>query len=325
MKRTYRKIFMICFFMILLTGCSKNLSKEATTFSGQGVTYEINLPSSWKTDEAGKEAYNRQAVYGGEDTKSNSHVFILTYLKSEVNRQDFAKKTRVELQKRYNYKELSGVYMQEYQINKQPAVKYTLNTKFKDKDVWAHFYYVETSHGFVEMIFYSANDGDYKERSKIIDASVETLVEKDAKAGDSLTTEQTEDSEGGDEIKIENENMSILIDGVMKLPDGDKNSLLVIRYRFTNKKEEAMIPEENQKLITATQAEQVLTKGNLSKENPELDVKELIKKGAEPVEKDQMVEAAFVYELANDDKRVVLNFSKEEFKDHPAQPIDLPE
>lgn len=325
MKTMYKKIFFVALFLVLLTGCSDVLSKDKEVFSGQGVSYAFRLPATWKESSNVQETYNRQAVYGAEDTKSNSHLFVLTYLKKEVDRDDFAKKTRLELQKRYNYKELSGVYMKEYKINQHKAIKYTLNTKFKEKDVWAHFYYVETEHGFVEMIFYSANDGEYKKRSEIIDASVETLVETEAKTVDSTVGESETEDESGDTIEVKNERMTIVIDGVMKLPDGDKKSLMIIRYQVTNSGDAPLVPNDCQQLIKATQNEKVLAQGTISEENPELDVKDLVKNGTKSINKGETIEAALVYELSTDDQQVLLNFSKEEFKDQPARMINLPE
>lgn len=311
-------LFIIC--CILLIGCSSKLSEKKETFEGQGTTYQFKLPSKWNKIESFKDTINKNAVFAAEDTNSNSTMFIMTYLKSTVDLKDFASKTRVELQKRYNYKELEGVYMKEYEINKHKAIKYTLNTIYKQQNVWAHFYYVETEHGFVEVIFYSANDGAHEKRSLIIDESVDTLVEtkstKNSEATDS--TENTAESD----LEVKNDRIAFTMDGVMTLIEDDKSKKLVLRYQLTNLSDEQLIPKEVQSYITATQNGTKLEPTEISDASQDLDLKELIQAGEKAVAKDEKIESVWVFSLL-DTSNVTLTFDQDQFKGQNPQLVDL--
>ncbi|MBO0466148.1 DUF5067 domain-containing protein [Enterococcus plantarum] len=311
-------LFVIC--CILLIGCSDKLSEKKETFEGQGITYQFKLPAKWNKIESFKDTINKNAVFGAEDTNSNSTMFIMTYLKSTVELKDFASKTRVELQKRYNYKELEGVYMKEYEINKHKAIKYTLNTTYKQQDVWAHFYYVETEHGFVELIFYSANDGSYEKRSLIIDESVDTLVETKS-TKNSETTDSTENTDESN-LEVKNDRLTFTMDGVMTLIEDDKSKKLVLRYQLTNLSDEQLIPKEVQSYITATQNGTKLEPTEISDASQDLDLKELIQAGEKTIAKEEKIESVWVFSLL-DSSNVTLTFDQDQFKDQNPQLVDL--
>ncbi|MBM7687468.1 hypothetical protein BCR24_07505 [Enterococcus ureilyticus] len=323
MKKKISMFFLPIFCFILLIGCSEKLSGEKTTVEGQEITYQFQLPAKWEKVDSFQEKFNKKAVFGAEDTRSNSSMFIMIYLKSTVDLKDFPSKTRLELQKRYGYKELDGVYMKEYEINKHKAIKYTLNTTFQEKDVWAHFYYLETEHGFVELIFYSANDGDYKERSIIIDESVETLVEVKSKGSNDSTNSTELEKSNGDTVEVKNANLTFTIDGVMTLLEDEKSKKLVLHYQLTNLGNDNVIPKEIQSYIIAEQKGIKLTPEKIADGNQDLDLRELALASDRTVTKGETMEGIWVYSL-QDTSDVVLTFNQDQFKDEKPQTIYLP-
>lgn len=324
MKKKISVLLLLVTCFVLLIGCSGKLSDKKESFEGQGLSYQFQLPAKWEKINSFQEKFNKQAVFGAEDTRSNSTMFIMMYLKSSVDLNEFASKTRLELQKRYGYKKLDDVYMKEYQINKNKAIKYTIYTSQEGKPVWAHFYYVETKHGFVEFIFYSANDGDYKKRSEIIDESVQTLIETESTETSSDTTNSSNtESTSGDTVEVKNDKIAFTIDGVMTLIEEDKSKKLVLRYQLTNLGDDKVIPKEVQSYITATQKDRKLEPEKISDSNQDLDLKELEKLSEKEVAKGESNEGIWVFSI-QDTSDVVLTFDQEQFKDGKSKTIYLP-
>lgn len=306
---------------ILLIGCSGELSGKKETFEGQGVNYQFKLPNKWEKIDHFQQIFNKKAVFGAEDTNSNSTMFIMTYLKSTVELKDFASKTRLELQKRYGYKELDGVYLKEYKINNYKAIKYTLNTTYQQKDVWLHLYYIETKNGFVELTFYSANDGDYKKRSVIIDKSVDTIIETKSEKNNE-TVDSTETSKG-DTLEIKNDKFSVTIDGVMTLVEEDGSKKLVLHYQLTNLSDDGLVPKEIQSYITATQKGVKLEPKSISNNSQDLDLKELAATSEKPVDIGKTIEGIWIFSI-KDTSDVVLTFDQTHFPEEKPQTIYLP-
>lgn len=324
MKKKISLLFLLTFCFVLLIGCSEKLSDKKESFEGQGISYQFQLPAKWNKVDSFQNTFNKQAVFGAEDTKSNSTMFIMTYLKSSVDLKDFASKTRQDLKKRYGYKESDDLYMKEYKINKNKAIKYTLFTTNQGKEVWAQLYYVETEHGFVEFIFYSSNDGDYKKRSVIIDESVETLVETENKANGETTNSTESETSSGDTVEVKNDKLTFTIDGVMTLVEDDKNKKLVLRYQLTNLSDDKVIPKEIQSYITATQKGNKLEQAKISESNEDLDLMELATASEKALAKGETNEGIWVFSI-QDTSDVVLTFDQEQFKDGKPQTIYLPE
>lgn len=324
MKKKISMLFLLTTCFILLIGCSERLSDKKESFEGQGISYQFQLPADWKKIDYFQEKFNKQAVFGAEDTKSNSSMFIITQLKSSIDLNEFAAKRRLELQKGYGYKKIDDVYMKEYKINKNKAIKYTIYTTQQTKEVWVHFYYVETEHGVVEFVFNSANDGGYKKRSEIIDESVETLVETESKTNNVQTTNSTEsESSNGDTVEVKNDKLTFTIDGVMTLVEDDKSNKLVLRYQITNLSDDKVIPKEIQAYITATQKEKRLEPEKISDSNQDLDLKELETSSEKPLVKGETNEGIWVFSI-KDTSDVVLTFDQEQFKDAEPKTIYLP-
>lgn len=301
----------------------RKISGEKEAFEGQGISYHFQLPAKWNKVDSFQEKFNKQAVFGAEDTRSNSTMYIMTYLKSSVDLNEFASKTRQDLKKRYGYKKSDDLYMKEYKINKNKAIKYTVYTTYQEKEVWAQLYYVETEHGFVELIFYSANDGDYKKRSAIIDESVETLVETENKVNGEITSSTESEVANGDTVKVKNDKITFTIDGVMVLVEDDQNKKLILRYQLTNLSDDKVIAKEVQSYIVATQDDNKLEPEKISDSNEDLDLIELAAASEKTLSKGETNEGVWVFAI-QDTSDVVLTFDQEQFKDEKSQTIYLP-
>ncbi|OJG74780.1 hypothetical protein RV12_GL002197 [Enterococcus quebecensis] len=299
-------------FLFTLIGCTGQLDKEVQNFEDGGVSYEMQLPSSWKKDNTGRMDYGLKTAISGEDTRSNSYMFITTVPVAEVAQEGFGEKTREQLRERYKYKKAKDIFMKEVKINGNPAYKYTLNTMFKEKSVWAQFYYIWTKHGFVQVTFYSADDNSYKKRSEMIDASVETLKEVDYDSKKAAEAQKSQKQEEGDVITIENKEIKMETTGVRKITGEGNKNLLAIRYTFTNLNSTPVEPSIWKTLVTATQNGQELSVGELPQDTSFLDVKELADEQSKNVEKGESLESVAFYELS-DDSSVELAFSQEAF------------
>lgn len=321
-QKTSWFLLLICL-SLFFAGCSNKLSKEAQTFSEKGSTFSINLPKNWEEDKNFKAHFGLQAVLGAEDKKSNSYMFILTTPVEEVTEKNFGEETRKKLAERYNYKKADDIYMSELKIDDKPAYKYTLNTYYKEKSVWAHLYYIWTEHNFVQMIFYSADDGSYQKRAEIIDESALTFKETkfDQKKQDQISKEEEQDE--GDIVTVENADMKISISASRYMTGKDEEELLAIRYTFTNLKQEPVAPNMWQEVISATQDGKELTIGTLPEDTPFLDVKSLVEKQAEPVSTGESSDSVVVYKINNSDE-VTLSFSQEAFPEQESYQVVVP-
>ncbi|MEI5993775.1 DUF5067 domain-containing protein [Candidatus Enterococcus mansonii] len=299
--------------VVLFSGCSEKLSETKETFEGQGVTYEMQLPSSWKVDSEDKsENYGLQTSFSAEDKKSNSYMFATVTPVNEVKQKGFAEQTREQLKERYGYKKAKDIYMKEYKINGSPVCKYTLNTVFKEKDVWAHMYYMWTENGFVQVTFYSADDSNYEKRSKLIDESVGTLKEVsfDTEKFNEAQKKQKEDE--GDVVTLENKTMKVEMTGVRKVVGENKKNVLAIRYTFTNNSSEQASASVFKELITAKQKDKKLSEGTLPEDTSFLDLKELVNNQSKVIPQGQSIDSVIFYELA-DNSIVELSYSQEAF------------
>lgn len=309
--------------LFFLAGCTKELEAKKEKFSARGVSYEMQLPGGWKADEVTNSNYGIQTVFSAEDTKSNSYLFVTTTPLQDVEQGGFGEKTRKKLQERYKYKNSEDVYMKELKIGDAPAYKYTLNTVYNEKSVWAHFYYIWTENSFVQMTFYSADDNAYEKRSEKIDASVATFREVGFDEKEAESAQESEEKGEGDIVTIENDEIKMETTAVRRITGVQGENLLAIRYSFTNLSAEPLQPSLWNDLVTAKQNGEPLSIGNLPEDTSLLDVKELAATQTETVQKNETVESVVLYELL-DDSTVELNFSQEAFPEQKAVGVVVP-
>lgn len=316
-ERTMRKatwyfpILMSIF--IIISGCSAKLSDKKEPFEADGIDYQFQLPSTWEPTKDYKTTYNKSAVFGAKDKKSNSSLFILASRKEEVDLNDFGKRTRKELAKLYNYKP-EDIYLKESKVGGYKAYKYTLYTTFEDRSYWLHLYYIETEHGFIQLDFYSADDGNYKKRTAVIDSSAYSIKE--------VKDNGPEKEE--DEIAFDSPMYNLKVTGVMDLAGDKETSVYAIRYAFTNKGDNGDVtPEKWNELIQVTQNDQVLVEGKAKEDEQVVDISKLLKQRAEKIPTGKTIEAVVVYTLKDKKSNIELTPSKEIFKDAESVQLTL--
>lgn len=324
MKQTNKIVLFLATALFLLAGCAGQLDKKKQSFENHGVSYEMQLPSGWKEDQEHKLNYGLQTDFSAEDTKSNSYLFITSTPVAYVDQKGFGEATREKLKERYNYKKAKDIYMKEFKVGSYPTYKYTLNTKFEEKIVWAHFYYIWTEHGFVQMTFYSADDNSYKKRSVKIDAAVDTFKEVSFDETKSKQVQEKQKKEEGDIVTIENNEIKMEITAVRQVTGENKQKLLAIRYTFSNLNKNSVQPAIWKELVTAKQNEVELPVGKLPEDTTLLDVLDLVKTQSEVVQKGDSLESVVLYELS-DNSTVELSYSKEAFPDIKPTRVVVPE
>ncbi|MGX7149943.1 DUF5067 domain-containing protein [Enterococcus ureasiticus] len=309
--------------LLFFTGCSKELEDTEQKFSARGTSYEMQLPVGWKADKEVRSDYGLQTTFSAEDTKSNSYLFITTTPATEVAQEGFGEKTREKLKERYNYKNLEGIYMKKIKVGEYPAYKYTLNTVYKEKSVWAHFYYIWTENSFVQMTFYSADDNSYEKRSERIDAAVATLKEVSFDEKEAEKSEESQEKAEGDIITIENDELKMETTGVRQVRGTDQQKLLAIRYNFTNLGADPVQPSIWQELVTASQNGRALPVAKLPEDSAFLDVKDLADAQTKMVSQGETVECVVLYDLS-DQSTIELSFSQEAFPGRQAARVVIP-
>ncbi|WP_430602841.1 hypothetical protein IGJ02_000149 [Enterococcus sp. DIV0724b] len=324
MKKITTITLSIVTILFFLSGCTKILDKTKQQFQNKGVSYEMQLPAAWKPDKEVKNDYRLQTIFSAEDMKSNSYLFIITSPVKEVTQKGFGEQTRKKLQERYNYKKLKDVYMKKFKVGNYPAYKYTLNTKYDEKSVWAHFYYIWTEHGFVQMTFYSADDNSYEKRSEKIDSAVATFKETGFDEKEAEQEQELQKKEEGDVVTIANDELKIETTAVRRVTGVDKKKFLAIRYTFTNLSEKAIQPSVWGKWVTAKQGGQTLSLGNLPEDTSFLDIKELVATQSKEVQQGESVESVVLYELS-DTSTVELSFSQDVFPGQEPTRVVVPE
>lgn len=296
MKKKQRFLFISLFlWMSLLSACgTETLEKKQETVEGNGVSYQFYLPKGWKKQENFHELYGRQAVLGAEDTRSNSSMFLLVFPKDSVKIKEFGQQTREELAKRNGYKKVEDVYMKEYKVNGAPAYKYTFETKFNGKKMWAHFYCIFSKNGVAQWMFYSADDANYEKRVEWIDAAIDTVKETgfDQTKASSLKSE-----EKSDEIKLSHPQFSVTVTGIAKVSGEAQKQLLVIRYDYTNQSQEPEKSQDWRTFMRVTQGDQELQEATLPLDSNDYQIKELVGNSDQEIQPGEMIQGALLYEL----------------------------
>lgn len=324
-----RKIVILLSLLLLATGCTAKLSEKEETFSDKGIDYSIQLPDTWETNEESKTVYGEGAVFSASDTKSNSSMYISTQRLESVDLKDFASKTKEQLAKTYNYENVEDLYMNEFEVDGRAAYKYTAFTRFGEKEVWAHLYYIETENGFVQLVYYSADDGSYKKRAEIIDESAKSL--KQIKVTQESWEETTDSSSNtvvdDDSLKVANDTCEFGIKGARVLETKDKKQLLIIRYSIRNLGEAIITPQVFNEWIQAKQGEAVLQKAELPDSEKTTEEGLLVQQQETEISKNMTVDTLAIYELNDTDTTVLLDFSDEQFpgQDDIGLPIHSPE
>ncbi|MFD2305197.1 DUF5067 domain-containing protein [Enterococcus termitis] len=312
----YKKRIMIPIVLLLIvfSGCSAKLADKEESFKAKGIEYTIQLPSTWETTTDFKVKYSNEAVFGAQDTKSNSTLVVMGERKETVELDDdFGKRMRKELKTQYNYDKESEIYMKEFKIGKYKGFKYTLDTMFEKRSTWLHLYYIETEHGFLQLNYYSANDGGHEKRAEIIDQSARSVKE--------IADSGNESSAESEEVVFKNETVSIELTGVMNLEgEGDKK-LLALRYTVKNTSEKTAVTAGLwDEAIQVTQQGKELKEGKLPKSNTILDIPKLIEQKKNEIQVGKTGESVSLYELT-DTSDVTLVPSKDLFVDAKEVPI----
>lgn len=298
MKKKWNYLCLILAISVsFLAGCSKEpIEKQKETVEGSGLTYTFQLPKYWKKQENFTEQYGKQAVFGAQDGKSNSGMFVLIFPKKDVEKKEFGKRTQSELANRNGYKKAEDVYMKEYTVNKQKAFKFTFETTVASKRSWAHFYCLFTENGVIQFMFYSANDTSYKDRVKLIDASVETVKQT---AYDAEVAAKEAEKEHGQEITLEKkDHYRVMITGLGKMSGDDEKELVMLRYTLTNQDKDVIQPASWEESIQIKQGSQLLKPASIPKKNTSYEVEELVRNGMSNLEPNQTIEGVLLYELS---------------------------
>lgn len=308
------KGFVVLLFLVTaIAGCSLKLSSKKETFSANGLSYTLQLPSTWKAQEDFKEVYNSAAIFGAEDSNSESYMFVLAHDKKLMADQEFATKTREKLKTSYGYKKLEDVYLKEFAINKLPALKYTFFTTYKEKSVWAHLYYVEMENAVLQFIFYSADDDSYEDRGVIVDTSVKTIKESGVETKQSTTDSSQQTATENATAVVANADMKLTISGYRPTEDKQGAKYVAVRYDFANLAAAEVTSDVWYPLATATQNKEVLAPVS----QLELDSEEMTnlqKMVQEPLAQNQSVEGIVFYKLVDQSTEdVILSFSQEHF------------
>lgn len=300
--------------VFLLTGCTGKLSEVVDDFSDGSIQYSVQLPQTWTVSTDPTEQFNAEAVFGSEDSKSNSYLFVLTKEKTAVELDGLGERTREELQERYNLDDVEDVPMEEFEVAGRPAYKYTLETVYEGKQVWLYFYYVETEHSLVQFVVYSAADNQADSRSELIDQSVKTLKETGVEAETEATAEQ---------IIIKNEQLVFDINGILALEEGGK-SFVAVRYKLTNLgSEESVTPSMWAELMQVSQGEQQLSLADNPADAKRLDFTELVENQERIVAKGEVVESVVFYEL-KDETDILIQPDQAVFPDTEVISLVLP-
>ncbi|MBP1046497.1 hypothetical protein I6N96_09385 [Enterococcus sp. BWM-S5] len=328
MMNKKRVIWLMAVIVLVLSGCGAKLSEEKEEFSSNSYVYQFNLPSTWvkRTEADYKAEFGTRTVFAAEDKQSKSQMFIQISSKEQLDLTDFGNATRENLKKIYGYSNLEDIYMMDYEANGNQIYKYTLNGSYKDESVWVHSYYVITDEEVLELIFYSADDNRYEDRVKIIDESVDTLVEKKQK-NESKTKESdaavTEESTELPETAVESEQMTVNVAGFRKVTVEDQE-YLAVRFSILNNSEKDIKPLIWYEKTNVKQGESVLKQAEFPDSDEVGNLKVLAednKKTLKPGE--SSVGLAFYSLLPDGEQMVYVEFLESEFEQPEPIGFDL--
>lgn len=309
--------------LFILSGCSAKLADEKTTFEGAGHQYEFSLPDTWKQQEPSvyKKNYGETAVFGAEDEKSDSFMYILTFPIDEVVLEGFGEKTREDLQKVHGYKNSEDIFMKEYEVNGYPAFKYTVNTFYKDDSIWVHYYYIVTENSLVQINYYSADDRNYEKRVEILNESADSLKE----IGEAtIETEESTSEIESNSLYTENDLLRFDVTGYRKITVADQE-YLAVRFKIMNKADTAVTPALWYEKTTLKQGENKLAQAEFPDDAEAANLKELAVTNKEPVLKGQEQEGLAFYKVSSDENERIVKvmFNENEFERDQEIQLDL--
>lgn len=285
---------LVIFMLFLVVGCSKNkLSDEMTKVEGKGATYTFRLPSSWKKQADFKSLYGTQAVYGAEDTVSNSNMAVVIVSKDDIEKEGFGEKTRKDLAIQNGYQDEKDVYFVQKKINGNEVFKYSFETMFNNKKVWAHYYSIFTEHAVIQFLYYSAQDSSYEDRIKIIDQSIETV--KEVRYSAEKAEEEAKKSQK-DEVSFSSDEYEVDIIGLGILKDND-DELVALRFSYKNKTSEAQQANVWVQDTVLKQAGNELTETTLPKDSVNYDIVRLQESAESSVPKGESKEGVLLYKV----------------------------
>ena len=309
--------------LLLATGCQKEpLSEEKQTVQGQGLTYTFQLPADWQPIQNYEDTYGRLAVFGAEDTRSKSGMSVILFPKDRATEEGFGEKTRTELAQKNGYANEEDVYMKEYEVNGSPAYKFTFETTFQGKKMWAHYYSIFSDHGIIQLLFYSSQDSQYEERIKDIDASVLTVKETD------FDQSQAEEQAGGqaaeDQIQLTVGEAEIQITGLGTTSGAEGHTLLVLKYQVSNQGAQTVVANQWSSQISIEQGGKALPPATLPADSPSYELTALETKGQAEVAPGETGEGILLYTLENTETAGTLRLGAEATSDQHEYPLVIP-
>lgn len=322
--RSHKKVIFIGFFLsvlLVISGCSKNkLSDDTTKVEGKGTTYSFRLPATWEKQAAFQSIYGSQAVYGAEDTRSKSNMAVVIVSKDQIEEEGFGEKTRKSLAAQNGYDNEEGVFFAQDEINGNKVFKYTFETVFQGKKMWAHYYSIFSEHAVIQFLYYSAQDSSYEDRVNIIDKSIETVKEVSYSQEDA---DKEAAEEKGDEISFSTDAYEVTIIGLGSLNDQDNQKLVALRFNYTNKTDAPQAANSWVKDVTLTQANLPLTTTKLPDDSSNYEIVRLQQAAEASVGKGETKEGVLLYKT-NGDASIDFVLGKDVQSDQSEYSLQIP-
>lgn len=302
------KGIIFCTLLFLLTGCAQQaLSGEKAYFSKEGVEYSFNLPDGWKGQEDYQEEYNEAAVFGAEDTTSNSYMFIRVRDRADLKQQALEQKAKKLVKESFG---VDHVPAENVGGDDPVALRFSFKYVFKQKPVWVSAYYVLQKQQVVEYIFYTPQDNQENKRTKVFDQSVATLALESA-TKKSTTSEQASEKKN----KMENDSYVFDLTSYKVISENNQQNLLIVRYVFKNKTDVKTAANLWETLVTAGQDGKTLNSSPITEHTQAADLSYLLENGRQLIGKNDSIESAVVYQLAGHSLTdITFSFDKEQFE-----------
>lgn len=278
----------ILLLLLLLVGCSKQgLSSEKSNFSSEGVSGTVQLPESWESVTNYRQKFNEAAIFGAEDTKTNSYLFIRLKKNARQAQETLDELSLSILKKTFQMSEADFEKLNDLSY---PTIRYSFDYRFEKKTVKAIVYYQQVANDLIEYIFYSAQDNQLPQRIQQFDQTVATSVIQKVES-------KSSDHEATGKRVLETDQYSFNLTSYKVIPQTENHSLVIIRFVFTNKGPKLQAATLWQSVIQATQAEQPLAISTITdfKEVPDLNY--LVENSHKKLNKGDALESAIVYEL----------------------------
>ncbi|MCA5013663.1 MULTISPECIES: DUF5067 domain-containing protein [unclassified Enterococcus] len=273
--------------LLILAGCQNTtLQKESEEFSANQSDYTLYLPTGWEREANPKEEINANAIFGGNDTKSNSMFYMRAESAENLSKEQLETYTKKYLKKYYDIKNNKGDY---FSLNDRSVFHYSFEGTYEKKPSWLDIYYISMENSVVQFFFYSPQDNSHETRQKTFVALIESLKETKAKT---TTMESSEELAN----KVTNNNFTLQV-STYEIDEVEDDQVLVIRFLYTNKEKTKNIPIEIwNKYVTVYQKEQQLVQ---SKETTLSDhtLLYLQENATKALEKDEVIESVVVYPL----------------------------